>query len=104
MISEQIEAQVVSVILELASSDSLDEYRTEAVAVSTLMYVLILRKLSKLKWFVCWCNTISEFKAPVSSKFRTVVQSNTLLKGKIYSETRLNALSGSNIVGQAEIM
>lgn len=32
--AEQIEEQVVSVILELASADSLDEYRTEAVAVS----------------------------------------------------------------------
>lgn len=32
--SEQIEEQVVNVILELSSPDSLDEYRTEAVAVS----------------------------------------------------------------------
>lgn len=33
-IVEQIEDQVVHVILELSSPDSLDEYRTEAVAVS----------------------------------------------------------------------
>jgi len=33
---EQIEEQVVNVILELASADSLDEYRTEAVAVSII--------------------------------------------------------------------
>jgi len=34
-VSEHIEEQVVGVILELAGVDSLDEYRTEAVAVST---------------------------------------------------------------------
>ena len=33
-ISADIEEQVIHVILELASPDSLDDYRTEAVAVS----------------------------------------------------------------------
>lgn len=33
--TEDIEKQVVGVILDLASPDSLDDYRTEAVAVGT---------------------------------------------------------------------
>lgn len=33
--TEDIEDQVVGVILDLASPDSLDDYRTEAVAVGT---------------------------------------------------------------------
>lgn len=54
--TEQIEEQVVSVILDLASADSLDEYRTEAVAVSIRIYTfcsLVGKELSVVK-MQCW--------------------------------------------------
>lgn len=38
--TEDIEEQVVGVILDLASPDSLDDYRTEAVAVGTSISLL----------------------------------------------------------------
>ena len=42
-----IEEQVVNVILDLASPDSLDDYRTEAVAVSIFFFTFLV-------FFVCF--------------------------------------------------
>lgn len=42
VVSADIEEQVISVILELASADSLDDFRTEAVAVSNQIVLIII--------------------------------------------------------------